>query len=88
MSPRILFINPGAPNWQQTDGVVRVFIPDQPEVEVRMNEYGSQKAMCAVASIENDGGQMKLNREVLFFGGQRDMDRHYGWGMNWVAGSK
>lgn len=82
------FIYAGAPNWQQTDGVVRVMIPDQPEVEVRMNEFGSSKGMCAVASIENDGGQMRLNREVLFFNGHRDMDSHYGWGMNWVSGSK
>lgn len=82
------FIYSGAPNWQQTDGVVRVLIPNQPEIEVRMNEFGSSKGMCAVASIENDGGQMRVNREVLFFGGHRDMDRHYGWGMNWVAGSK
>lgn len=82
------FIYSGAPNWQQTDGVVRILIPDQPEVEVRMNEYGSNKGMCAVASIENDGGQMRLSREVLFFNGHRDMDHHYGWGMNWVPGSK
>jgi tellurite resistance protein TerA len=28
----------GAPNWQQTDGIVRMNIPGQPEIEVHMNE--------------------------------------------------
>lgn len=82
------FIYQGAPNWQQTDGVVRLMIPDQPEIEVRMNEHGSNLGMCAVASIENDGGQMRVSREVRFFPGHRAMDEHYGWGLNWTAGSK
>lgn len=82
------FIYEGAPNWQETDGVVRLLIPEQPEIEVRMNEYGLSQGMCAVASLENDGGRIRVNREVKFFNGHRDMDNHYGWGMNWVAGAK
>jgi tellurite resistance protein TerA len=82
------FIYEGAPNWAETDGVVRVMIPDQPEIEVRMNEHGSQDRMCAIAMLENQGGSIRVNREVKFFPGHRIMDEHYGWGMNWKAGSK
>ena len=82
------FIYDGVPNWAETDGVVRVMIPDQPEVEVRMNEHGSQDRMCAIAMLENQGGTIRVGREVKFFGGHRFTDEHYGWGMNWRAGSK
>jgi tellurite resistance protein TerA len=82
------FIYEGVPNWQETDGVVRVMIPDQPEVEVRMNEHGSRERMCAIAMLENQGGAIRVNREARFFPGHRVMDEHYGWGMRWQAGSK
>jgi len=82
------FIYDGAPNWQQTDGVIRLLIPEQPEVEVRMNEYGSKEGMCAVAMLENERSRIKVSREVRFFPGHRRMDEHFGWGMNWIAGSK
>ena len=78
----------GAPNWQQTDGVIKLMIPNQPEVEVRMNEFGSSDRMCAIATLDNDGGQMNVNREVKFFPGHREMDKHYGWGFRWQHGSK
>ena len=82
------FIYEGAPNWRETDGVVRVYVPDQPEIEVAMNEYGSNKGMCAVAELSNEGGQIKVERKVDFFGGHKDMDRAYGWGFSWKAGRK
>ena len=82
------FIYDGVPNWAETDGVVRVMIPDQPEVEVRMNEHGSRERMCAIAMLENQGGAIRVSREVRFFAGHRLMDDHYGWGMRWQAGSK
>lgn len=82
------FIYEGAPNWQETDGVVRVLVPNQPEIEVRMNEYGSRQPACAIALLENDGGQIRVSREVLFFDSQKPMDDHYRWGFNWTRGSK
>lgn len=82
------FIYDWVPNWAETDGVVRVMIPDQPEIEVRMNEHGSRERMCAIAMLENQGGAIRVSREVRFFPGHRVMDEHYGWGMRWQAGSK
>lgn len=82
------FIYQGAPNWAATDGTVRIMMPDQPEVEIRMNEHNTNERMCAIAMIENDGGRMALRREVKFFPGHTFMDQHYGWNMRWGAGSK
>lgn len=82
------FIYEGAPNWQETDGVVRVLVPGQPEIEVRMNEYGDARGMCAVASLENEAEQVRVRREVTFHQGHEAMDRDYGWGFRWTTARK
>ncbi len=84
------FIYEGAANWQDTDGVIKLIVPGQPEIEVRMNELSgnSRDGMCAVALLENQGNQIKVSREVRFFAGHEPMDSGYGWGMRWRAGTK
>lgn len=82
------FIYDGAPNWKATDGVVTIFVPGQPEIEVRLNEEGGRHGMCAIALLENAGGAVKVTRRIDFHRGHDDMDRAYGWGMRWRAGSK
>lgn len=84
------FIYEGVANWQETDGVIRIMVPGQPEVEVRMNELSSNKRenMCAVAMLENNNGQISVNREVRFFAGHKEMDGGYEWDMKWRRGSK
>jgi tellurite resistance protein TerA len=84
------FIYEGVANWQETDGVIRLLVPGQTEIEVRMNEFSvnSRDSMCSVAILENQGNQIKVSREVRFFAGHEPMDKGYGWGFRWRAGSK
>lgn len=82
------FIYEGAPNWKETDGVVTIFVPGQPEIEVRLNEEGGRLGCCAIALLENDNGAVKVSRRVDFHKSQQPMDKAYGWGMRWSAGSK
>jgi len=82
------FIYQGAPNWQETDGMVRLLVPEQPEIEVRMNEYGDTRGMCAVALLENQRGEVRVSREVTFHQSQKEMDEQYGWGFRWTTGRK
>lgn len=82
------FIYDGAPSWKETDGVVTIYIPGQPDIEVRLNEEGGNLGMCAIALLENDNGAVKVTRKVDFHRGHEPMDRAYRWGMRWSAGSK
>lgn len=82
------FIYEGAPNWKETDGVVTIHVPGQPPIEVRLNEEGGRQGMCAIALLENDNGAVKVSRRVDFHNGHSNMDKAYGWGMRWAAGSK
>lgn len=78
----------GVPNWQQTDGVVLVTMPDQPPIEVRMTEGRNDRRLCGIVLIENDAGRLKLTRIVDYFGDQQVLDQSLGWGLRWVAGKK
>ena len=78
----------GVPNWQQTDGLVSLTMPDQPPIEVRMTEGRNDMRLCGIVLLENDGGQLKATRIVDYFRDQSELDRAYGWGLRWVAGSK
>ncbi|MEM9049171.1 MAG: TerD family protein [Pseudomonadota bacterium] len=77
----------GVPNWSSTDGVVTLFAPNNPDIEVRM-EGTSNERICAVALLENVGGELKITRENRYFANAPEMDRAYGFGLNWTSGRK
>lgn len=83
------FIYEGVANWSQADGIVTLKYPAGPDIEVRLNEHRNGKIMCAIAMVENiNNDTFRVQRLVEYFNGHQEMDRAYGWGMNWVAGSK
>jgi tellurite resistance protein TerA len=82
------FIYEGAPNWATTDGVVTVYVPDQPPIEVKLTEGASNQGMCAVVLLENNRGAFRVSREVRYFKGHQELDTAYGWDMRWKSGSK
>ena len=87
------FIYDGAPNWAATNGVVTIEAPNQPPIEVRLDNGGDQ-GMCAIAMIENKGGSLQITKLVEYFEGRGQisahqlMDERYNWGLKWVLGSK
>ncbi|PRY49654.1 tellurite resistance protein TerA [Geodermatophilus tzadiensis] len=79
----------GVPNWGQADAVVTMFPANGPQIEVRLDEHDPRARICAIAMLENRGGELVVNREVRYVhGGQDVLDRTYGWGMDWTPGRK
>ena len=78
----------GAPNWSETDAVVTVQAPGQPMLEIRLDSHRNDQRMCALAMLENQGGNIKVTKLVEYFLDHRVMDQAYGFGLRWVAGSK
>ena len=78
----------GAPNWAETDGVVRLNIPGQPEIEVRMDETGSRERLCGIATIDNVGGELKMSRLMRFYSSQKPFAEDIGVYLQWTRGSK
>ncbi len=82
------FIYEGAPNWAEADAAITLRIPEQPEIEVRLDSHRPDRPMCAIALLENDRGAIKVTKLVEYYRGHLDMDRAYSWGLQWVPGSK
>ncbi len=82
------FIYEGVPAWDKADGVVTLFPVGGPEITVALDESSGSR-MCAIALLENVGGQLRVNREVKYVDGAQDaLDKAYGWGMDWRPGRK
>lgn len=82
------FIYEGVTNWAGADAVVTLHPVSGPQVEVRLDEHDPGSGMCAIAMLQNDGGDLSVSREVRYARGHRDLDEAYGWGMRWTAGRK
>lgn len=87
------FIYDGAPNWQATDGVVTINMPEQAPIEVKLDQGGNQM-MCAIAMIENRSGSLQVTKLEEYFSQQGKesahelMDRRFGFGLRWTTGRK
>lgn len=83
------FIYEGATNWRDANGIVTLRCPGSQDVIVRMDEYGSNDAMCAIALLENYNNEtFSVEKVVRFFKGHEPMDRNFGWGLRWTPGRK
>jgi len=81
------FIYEGASNWAQANGRILLKAPDQPEVEVRL-DAASGGNFCVIAMLNNQNGSLHIAKEVNYFPGHKQADKHYGFGFNWTAGRK
>ncbi|MDD1612627.1 MAG: TerD domain-containing protein [Methylococcaceae bacterium] len=82
------FIYEGVPNWSHVDAVITIKCKNQPDIEVRLDSHRNDQFMCAIAMLENVNGQLRITKLVDYFSGHQQMDHAYGWGLNYVAGSK
>ena len=82
------FIYEGAPNWSHVDALITIKSKNQPDIEVRLDSHRNDQFMCAIAMLENINNQLRITKLVDYFAGHQQMDYAYGWGLNYVAGSK
>jgi tellurite resistance protein TerA len=82
------FIYEGIPNWSHVDAVITIKAQEQPDIEVRLDSHRNDQSMCAIAMLENIGGKLGITKLVDYFSGHMEMDRAYGWGLRYAAGSK
>lgn len=82
------FIYEGVANWSQADGVATVRVQGHPDTEVRLDQVRDGLGTCAIAMLENVGGELRVTKLEEYFPSQKEMDQRYGWGFRWTAGSK
>lgn len=82
------FIYAGAPNWAKAAASVSVTMPGQPQLEARLDSPNDRDGMCAIAMLDNVGGQLRATKLVDYFSGHDTMDARHGFGFSWRPGSK
>ncbi|SEN29271.1 Uncharacterized protein involved in tellurium resistance [Actinacidiphila rubida] len=84
-----VYIYDGTPAFDRTHAKVEIFPGSGPRIEIPLNEREPQARSCAVVLIENRKGEMFVRREVKYvYGFQAEIDRLYGWGLQWGRGYK
>lgn len=83
------YIYEGASKWDQTDAVVTIKVPGNPEIVVEMGRQNSPKTFCAIAGLDFVGNQqVRVTKHLTFHDGHSDCDSAYNWGMRWQDGRK
>lgn len=83
------FIYEGVAKWADTDAIVTIKVPNNPDVVVEMGKQYSSQTFCAIAEIIfGIDNSMTVRKLVTFHNGHSDCDKAYNWGMQWKAGSK
>lgn len=83
-----VYIYKGAENWEAVRPQVQVKVPGEQPMVVTLNASKTEMAVCAVAMLENVRGGIKLTSCLEYFPGHQSMDRAFGFGLEWEAGSK
>lgn len=88
---RILFyiyIYEGATDWQTIKPEIFIDIPGDEDLRMTPHARQSDLSLCAVGELENIRGGMKLTNHSEYFPGHAEMDRAFGYGINWEEGTK
>ncbi|WP_031523548.1 TerD family protein [Streptomyces sp. NRRL F-5123] len=84
-----VYIYDGTPAFDRTHAKIEIFPGSGPRIEIPLNEREPQARSCAVVLIENNKGELTVRREVKYvYGFQAEIDRLYGWGLQWGRGYK
>ncbi|GAA2253533.1 hypothetical protein GCM10010232_47900 [Streptomyces amakusaensis] len=84
-----VYIYDQTPAFDRTHALVTLYPSSGPRVEIELDEQAPQARSCAVFSLENIKGELVVRREVKFvYGFQAELDRLYGWGLQWGRGYK
>lgn len=81
------FIYEGAQNWSKAGGIVTIHSGGEP-VTIPLDETRDGVGMCAICVITGGPNGFTVQREVQYVKGHKQLDESFGFGMNWVRGSK
>ena len=82
-----VYIYQGAPNWAQINPQIMLDVPGEDDLIVSVSAYDNALALCAVGGLENVRGGIKLTNYTEYFPGHEEMDRAFGFGLEWGDGT-
>lgn len=83
-----IYIYKGAPSWSVIKPQVVIDVPGENDFYVTLGAHDDQLALCAVGELESVRGGIKLTNRTEYFPGHEEMDRAFGYGLEWQDGVK
>lgn len=84
-----VYIYDGTPAFDRTHAILTLFPSNGGSVEVNLDQRAPQARSCAVLLMEHEKDQLMVRRQVRYvYGFQSELDRLYGWGLQWGRGYK
>ncbi|MGH1397744.1 MAG: Tellurium resistance protein TerA [Alphaproteobacteria bacterium] len=83
-----IYIYDGAPRWSEINPQVILDVPGENDLVVTLGAHDDSLALCAVGGLENVRGGIKLTNYTEYFPGHQEMDRAFGYGLEWADGVK
>ncbi len=83
-----IYIYKGAPNWNEINPQIIIDVPGEDDLIVTLGAYDNALSLCAIGGLENIRGGIKLTNHTEYFPGHEEMDRAFGFGLEWDHGQK
>lgn len=83
-----IYIYKGAPKWSAIKPQVVIDVPGENDLYVTLGAHDDHLCLCAVGELENIRGGIKLTNRTEYFPGHEEMDRAFGYGLEWSDGEK
>ena len=83
-----IYIYEGAPRWSEINPQIILDVPGEDDLIVTLGAHDDALALCAVGGLENVRGGIKLTNYTEYFPGHYEMDRAFGFGLEWGDGQK
>jgi tellurite resistance protein TerA len=82
------YIYSGVPNWAEINPKIILDVPGEEDLVVALGAHNDALAVCAVGGLENVRNGIKLTNYTEYFPGHAEMDRAFGFGLEWADGKK
>ena len=83
-----IYIYKGASNWREINPRLLIDVPGENDLAVTLSVHDDTLDLCAVGGLENIRGGIKLTNYSEYFPGHEEMDRAFGFGLQWADGKK
>jgi tellurite resistance protein TerA len=83
-----IYIYKGAQDWAQVAPQIQLRIPGEKQIVVSPSVHSKNLSLCVIAGLENNRNGMNVTNYTEFFPGHEEMDRAFGWGLQWDDGHK
>lgn len=83
-----VYIYAGAENWDAIRPQVQVRVPGETPIVATLRARREEMVLCAVASLENIRGGIRMTNTMEYYPGHPSMDRAFGYGLQWDDGAK